>query len=74
MIFTDLIFNKRYRADANSVLFHFGYAYEALTNSYLHKHMEPFILSYLSDEAFKHTFQHDSEEMLFVLQRKMRFK
>jgi len=52
----------------------FGYAYEALANPYPNKHMEPFILSYPSDEALRHTFQHDGEEMLFVLQGKMRFK
>jgi transcriptional regulator with XRE-family HTH domain len=52
----------------------FGYAYEALANPYPHKHMEPFILSYPSDDALKHTFQHDGEEMLFVLQGQMRFK
>jgi len=52
----------------------FGYAYEALANPYPNKHMEPFILSYPSDDAVKLTFQHDGEEMLFVLQGKMRFK
>lgn len=52
----------------------FGYAYEALANPYPNKHMEPFILSYPSDDALKHTFQHDGEEMLFVLQGQMRFK
>jgi transcriptional regulator with XRE-family HTH domain len=52
----------------------FGYAYEALANPYPNKHMEPFVLSYPSDDAFKHTFQHDGEEMLFVLQGQMRFK
>ncbi|CAB1063406.1 hypothetical protein D1BOALGB6SA_8189 [Olavius sp. associated proteobacterium Delta 1] len=52
----------------------FGYAYEALANPYPNKHMEPFILSYPSDDALKHTFQHDGEEMLFVLQGHMRFK
>ena len=52
----------------------FGYAYEALANPYPNKHMEPFILSYPSDDAPKHTFQHDGEEMLFVLQGQMRFK
>jgi transcriptional regulator with XRE-family HTH domain len=52
----------------------FGYAYEALANPYPNKHMEPFILSYPSNEAFKHTFQHEGEEMLFVLQGQMRFK
>ena len=52
----------------------FGYAYEALANPYPNKHMEPFILSYPSDDALKHTFQHNGEEMLFVLQGKMRFK
>ena len=52
----------------------FGYAYEALANPYPNKHMEPFVLTYPSDEALKHTFQHDGEEMLFVLQGKIRFK
>jgi transcriptional regulator with XRE-family HTH domain len=52
----------------------FGYAYEALANPYPNKHMEPFILTYPSDNALKHTFQHDGEEMLFVLQGQMRFK
>jgi transcriptional regulator with XRE-family HTH domain len=52
----------------------FGYAYEALANLYPSKHMEPFILSYPSGDALKHTFQHDGEELLFVLQGKMRFK
>ena len=36
--------------------------------------MEPFILSYPSEDAFKYTFQHDGEEMLFVLKGKIRFK
>jgi transcriptional regulator with XRE-family HTH domain len=52
----------------------FGYAYEALASPYPNKHMEPFILSYPSDDAAKRTFKHDGEEMLFVLQGKMRFK
>ena len=52
----------------------FRYAYEALANPYPNKHMEPFILSYPSDDELKHTFRHDGEEMLFVLQGKMLFK
>jgi transcriptional regulator with XRE-family HTH domain len=52
----------------------FGYAYEALANPYPNKHMEPFILSYPSEEALKYTFRHEGEEMLFILQGKMRFK
>lgn len=52
----------------------FGYAYEALANPYPSRHMEPFVLSYPSDDALKHTFQHDGEEMLFVLQGQMRFR
>ena len=52
----------------------FGYAYEALANPYPNKHMEPYILSYPSEEAFKYAFQHDGEEMLFVLRGKIRFK
>ena len=52
----------------------FGYAYEALANPYPQKHMEPFVLSYPSDDALKNAFQHDGEEMLFVLQGQMRFQ
>ena len=52
----------------------FCYAYEALANPYPNKHMEPFILTYPSNDALKHTFQHDGEEMLFVLRGQMRFK
>ena len=52
----------------------FGYAYEALANPYPNKHMEPFILSYPSKDAYKYSFQHDGEEMLFVLQGKIRFR
>jgi transcriptional regulator with XRE-family HTH domain len=52
----------------------FGYAYEALANLYPNKHMEPFILSYPSKEAINYAFQHDGEEMLFVLHGKIRFK
>ncbi|MCP4631222.1 MAG: helix-turn-helix domain-containing protein [bacterium] len=64
--------NERMLMAKNGV--EFGYAYEALANPYPNKHMEPFILSYPSDDALKHTFQHDGEEMLFVLQGKIRFK
>jgi transcriptional regulator with XRE-family HTH domain len=52
----------------------FGYAYEALANPYPNKHMEPFVLSYPSKDAYKYSFQHDGEEMLFVLQGKIRFR
>ncbi|MGD9137135.1 MAG: XRE family transcriptional regulator, partial [Desulfobacterales bacterium] len=51
----------------------FGYAYEALANPYPNKHMEPFILSYPSKDTYRYSFQHDGEEMLFVLQGKIRF-
>ena len=64
--------NERMLMAKNGVKF--GYAYEALANPYPNKHMEPFILSYPSDDALKHTFQHDGEEMLFVLQGTIRFK
>jgi transcriptional regulator with XRE-family HTH domain len=64
--------NERMLMAKNGV--EFGYAYEALANPYPNKHMEPFILTYPSDDALKHTFQHDGEEMLFVLQGKIRFK
>ena len=39
----------------------FGYAYKALANPYPNKHMDPFILSYPSKDAFKYSFQHDND-------------
>jgi transcriptional regulator with XRE-family HTH domain len=64
--------NKRTLMAGNDA--EFGYAYEALANPYPNKHMEPFILSYHSKDALKYSFQHEGEEMLFVLQGKIRFK
>ena len=52
----------------------FGYVYEALANPYPNKHMEPFVISYPSKDAHNYSFQHDGEEILLVLQGRLRFK
>ncbi|MBW2630950.1 MAG: helix-turn-helix transcriptional regulator [Deltaproteobacteria bacterium] len=51
----------------------FGYAYKAIAYNYPNRHMQPFILNvpYIAKEKLR--FQHNSEEMLFVLQGTMKF-
>jgi len=51
----------------------FGYSYEALAPQFLNKHMEPFILRDSPGRAPKPLFQHDGEEMLYVLEGKTKF-
>ena len=68
------VVRKSERTPMASTREEFGYAYEAMANPYPDMHMEPFILSYPSKNASKYSFQHDTEEMLFVLQGKIRFK
>lgn len=51
----------------------FGYSYEALAHSYPNKQMFPYILRFPSDKLEKYNFQHDSQELLFVLEGTMRF-
>lgn len=51
----------------------FGYAYETLARSNMHKHMEPYILTVPKEPKDLALFQHKGEEMLLVLQGTMRF-
>ncbi len=50
-----------------------GYRFEAIAYRYLGRHMQPFVLILpTANESPKELFQHDGEEMLFVLQGTMR--
>jgi transcriptional regulator with XRE-family HTH domain len=51
----------------------FGYSYEAVAHSYPNKTMEPFIITLPLGPKYKTIFQHEGEEILFVLQGTMRF-
>ena len=51
----------------------FGYCYEALAPLFLNKHMDPYILKDVPDRNTKPVFQHEGEEMLYVLEGKTKF-
>jgi transcriptional regulator with XRE-family HTH domain len=51
----------------------FGYSYETLAHKYPHKNMEPYLLTIPARGPKKAVFQHEGEEMMFVLQGTMRF-
>jgi transcriptional regulator with XRE-family HTH domain len=51
----------------------FGYSYEAMAYSYPNKIMEPFILTLPLGRKRKTFFQHEGEEILFVIQGSMKF-
>ena len=51
----------------------FGYSYLTLTHKLYQKRMEPYLLILPLSPKEKAIFQHKGEEMLFVLQGKMRF-
>ncbi len=51
----------------------FGYAYETLAHKYPRKRMEPYILTVPPDIEEHPLFQHPGEEMLYVLEGRMRF-
>lgn len=51
----------------------FGYFYETLAHNYPHKKMEPYILTIPVHKGGPAVFQHKGEEMLIILQGKMKF-
>jgi transcriptional regulator with XRE-family HTH domain len=51
----------------------FGYSYEAVAYSYPNKIMEPFILTLPLGRKKKTFYQHEGEEILFVIQGSMKF-
>jgi transcriptional regulator with XRE-family HTH domain len=52
----------------------FGYSYEAVAHHYPGKSMEPFILTLPAKPKKQKPFQHEGQEILFVLEGKMRFR
>jgi transcriptional regulator with XRE-family HTH domain len=51
----------------------FGYSYEAMAHNYPNKIMEPFILTLPVGPKKKTFYQHEGEEILFVIQGSMKF-
>jgi transcriptional regulator with XRE-family HTH domain len=51
----------------------FGYAYEAMAYKYPNKVMEPFILTLPLKPKKRTVYQHEGEEILFVIQGRMKF-
>ncbi len=51
----------------------FGYSYEAMAYRYPNKIMEPFILTLPLGQKKKTLFQHEGQEILFVIQGTMKF-
>ncbi|MBW2636152.1 MAG: helix-turn-helix transcriptional regulator [Deltaproteobacteria bacterium] len=52
----------------------FGYAYESIAHNYPDRNMQPFVLTLPVKPKQQVIFQHDSEEMLFVLKGTMNFR
>ena len=50
-----------------------GYSYETLAHTYPDKKMEPTILTIPADSKESTVFQHEGEEMMLVIQGRMRF-
>lgn len=51
----------------------FGYSYQTLAHKFYRKHMEPYILTLPVKPKEVALFQHEGEELLFVLEGTMRF-
>ena len=51
----------------------FGYSFETLAHTYPDKKMEPSILTIPGDSRESAVFQHEGEEMMLVIQGRMRF-
>ena len=51
----------------------FGYSYQTLAHKFYKKHIEPYILTLPVKPKQVPLFQHDGEEMLFVLEGTMKF-
>jgi transcriptional regulator with XRE-family HTH domain len=52
----------------------FGYSYQTLAHKFIHKQMDPYILTIpLKEPKERPLFQHEGEEILFVLEGTMKF-
>jgi transcriptional regulator with XRE-family HTH domain len=52
----------------------FGYDYESVAYRKRHKHMEPFIFTYPSNLSRDVSFEHEGEELVFVLSGRVEFE
>ena len=52
---------------------HFDYSYEAVAHKFANKMMEPFILTLPANPKAKTLYQHEGQEILFVLEGTMKF-
>jgi len=52
----------------------FGYAYESVAHKFINKIMEPFILTLPIKPKKKTIFQHEGQEILFVIEGTMKFR
>jgi transcriptional regulator with XRE-family HTH domain len=52
----------------------FGYNYESVAHRKLHKHMEPFIFTYPANLSRDVWFEHEGEEIVFVLSGRVEFE
>lgn len=52
---------------------HFGYRYEALAPQFLDRRMDPYVLTHPAHTEITPIFQHEGQEMLYVLNGTMRF-
>jgi transcriptional regulator with XRE-family HTH domain len=50
-----------------------GYSFETLAHKYMHKHMEPYILTLPNNLKEIPMFKHNGEELFFVLKGKLNF-
>ena len=51
----------------------FGYAYQSLAHGFRGKHMEPYVLTLPAAHKQAVTFQHKGQEMLYVLEGRLKF-
>lgn len=51
----------------------FGYRYEALAPQFLNRRMDPYVLTHPAHTEISPIFQHEGQEMIYVLAGKMRF-
>ncbi len=63
--------NERLLMARNGTMF--GYSYESLAHGFHRKHMEPYVVTLPVHPKANAVFQHEGEEMLFVLEGVMRF-
>ena len=63
--------NERVAMERNGTTF--GYSFETLAHKYVHKHMEPYILTLPNNLKEVPMFKHNGEELFFVLQGKLNF-